>query len=44
MNKYPKALEFSEKSLKIRLKLLGEDHLDTATTYNNLGLIYIEMS
>jgi hypothetical protein len=26
--------------LEIRKKVLGTDHLDLATTYNNLGLIY----
>jgi hypothetical protein len=39
MNEYTKALEYCEKSLNIRRKLLGEEHVDTATSYNNMGLI-----
>ncbi len=37
MSDYKKALEYYEKSLKIKLKLLGEEHVSTATTYNNMG-------
>ncbi len=40
MSKYTKALEYYEKSLKIRLKLLGEEHVDTAANYNNIGFVY----
>ncbi|MFS8563686.1 MAG: tetratricopeptide repeat protein [Rhabdochlamydiaceae bacterium] len=32
------ALKYSLMALKIRLELLGEEHLDTATSYNNVGL------
>lgn len=44
MGNYPKALEFYEKSLKIRVKLLGEKHLNTATSYNNMGSVYQNMN
>ncbi len=40
MSDYTKALEYYEKDLKITLKLLGEEHVDTATSYNNMGLVY----
>ena len=33
-------MEFSLKALDIRKKSLGEDHSDTATSYNNIGSIY----
>ena len=39
MGDYKKALEYFELSLNIRKKILGEEHLDTATSYNNIGLI-----
>jgi hypothetical protein len=41
---YRKALEYHEKSLKIRLKLLGEEHEHTAVSYNNIGNLYAMMS
>ena len=37
---YDKALKFHQKAVKIRLKLLGEEHSDTATSYNDIGLAY----
>jgi hypothetical protein len=40
MSEYPKALEYFKKSLKIKLKLLDEEHVDIAGSYNNLGNIY----
>ena len=36
---YDKALEMYNKSLKISLAALGEDHPDVATTYN-MGEVY----
>ena len=32
--KYPEALEYYNKSLEIKIKVHGLDHLDTATTKN----------
>ncbi len=40
MGKYPKALEYFEKSFKIRQKLLVEKHVDTADSYNKMGNDY----
>ncbi len=37
---YVKALEYYEKALKIRKALLGEDHIDTAFTYNGMAEVY----
>ena len=37
---YQKAEELYEKSLRIREKVLGEEHPDTATSYNNLAGVY----
>ena len=37
---YDRAIEFYERSLKITLAVLGENHPDTATSYNNLGSAY----
>ena len=37
---YPKSLEYYEKSLAIRLSILGENHPDVATSYNKIGLVY----
>ncbi|MCP4970106.1 MAG: tetratricopeptide repeat protein, partial [Arcobacter sp.] len=37
---YEKALENYEKDLKIQLKTLGENNPYTATSYNNIGVVY----
>ena len=37
---YDKALEYYFKALEIREKVLGKEHPDTATSYNNIGLVY----
>ena len=37
---YDKALEYYEKSREIQEKVLGKDHPSTATTYNNMALVY----
>jgi tetratricopeptide (TPR) repeat protein len=37
LGEYDKAIEYYEKSLKIQLVTLGENHPSTATTYNNIG-------
>ena len=34
------ALEFYQKALKIWLQVLGENHPDVATSYNNIGFVY----
>ena len=37
---YDTALEYYNKTLDIRKQLLGENHPDTATSYNNIGAVY----
>jgi hypothetical protein len=37
--KLDKAIEFGEKALSIQIKVLGEEHPDVASSYNNLGLV-----
>ena len=37
---YDKALEYDEKAVVIRENVLGTEHPSTATTYNNIGLVY----
>ena len=37
---YANALEHYNKALAIQLKVKGENHPDTATSYNNIGLVY----
>jgi hypothetical protein len=36
--KLDKAIEFYEKDLAITIKVLGKEHPDVATSYNNLGV------
>jgi len=38
-----KALEYHEKSLRIRLSVLGKNHPDVAVSYNNIGVVYNDM-
>ncbi|MCL2137639.1 MAG: tetratricopeptide repeat protein [Coriobacteriia bacterium] len=40
---YPESLSCHHKALAIREQILGEEHLDTATTYNNLAMVYHDM-
>ena len=37
---YSAALEYHFKSLEIRIKVLGEEHVSTAASYNNIGVVY----
>ena len=37
---FDKALVYYEKSLKIKEEILGEGHPSTATTYNNIAVVY----
>jgi hypothetical protein len=37
--KLDKAIEFGEKALRIRIKVLSEEHPDVASSYTNLGLV-----
>ena len=37
---YEKALQNYNKSLKTRLKILGPDSIDVATSLKNFGLVY----
>jgi tetratricopeptide (TPR) repeat protein len=41
--KYPEAITYYEKSLKIRQKTLPANHPDLATSYNNIGNVYDNM-
>ncbi len=43
LGNYKKALENYELSLKISLNVLGRNHPDTATSYNNIGLVYSDL-
>ena len=43
MADYGKALEYYQKALGIREEALGLGHPSTATTYNNIGGVYVEM-
>lgn len=40
INNTDKALELHELALNIRKKYFGENHIDTATSLNNIALIY----
>jgi tetratricopeptide (TPR) repeat protein len=40
---YSKALEWYFKALTIRERVLGKDHPDTATTYNNIAGVYFDL-
>ena len=40
---YPKAMEYYLMALKIRQRILGEEHLDVAISYNNVGVLYRKM-
>jgi tetratricopeptide (TPR) repeat protein len=37
---YPEALKWHLKNMAIEVKVLGEEHPNTATTYNNIALVY----
>ena len=37
---YDKALEHYQKALAIKLKKLGPEHPDVATSYNNMAYVY----
>ena len=37
---YPKAIGYYQQSISIKEQILGTEDLNTATSYNNLGLIY----
>ena len=37
---YEKAMEFYQKAIKISEQVLGEQHPNTVSTYNNLGGVY----
>jgi hypothetical protein len=39
MEDYESAVESYQHALQIRLKLYGEDHLDTAKSYENIQLV-----
>jgi hypothetical protein len=35
---YDKAIEFYERGVAINIKVLGEEHTEVATSYNNIGI------
>jgi len=37
---FPQAMNYYQKALAIREKVLGSEHPDTAASYNNIGLLY----
>jgi len=37
---YAEALEYWQKSLAIRIRVLGHDHVDVVALYNNIGSVY----
>ena len=37
-NEFDKALDYYNKSLAIKKSILGENHTDVATSYNNIGI------
>ena len=39
---YEKAMNYYEESLKIKLQLLGESHVDVAGLYDNIGVVHQE--
>ena len=38
--KYEEALEYYQKSLDIKIRVVGGDHPDVATSYQNLAVVY----
>jgi tetratricopeptide (TPR) repeat protein len=38
--RYAEALQYFQKALAIQLAVLGENHPDVATSYNNIGDVY----
>ena len=40
---YTQALEYNQKALKIREKVLGIENSNTAKSYNNIGLVYWDL-
>ena len=38
----PPSIFYLQKSLQIRIKIFGKNNIDTACTYNNLGLAFLE--
>src|SRR5271165_6468823 len=43
MSRYAEAEPLYQEALKIRQKVLGPEHPDTATSLNNLALLYVRM-
>ncbi len=43
MSKYSESLQYFIKSLKIRLKIFGENNVDTASSYYNIGGVFADM-
>ena len=38
--KYEEALVQHGRTLDIKIRVVGEDHMDVATSYNNIGVVY----
>ena len=43
LGEYNQAKELHEKALTIRKKIVGEDHADLASSYNNLASVYYRL-
>jgi hypothetical protein len=41
LDEYKTLLEYSLKALNIRKTILGDNHLDTAQSYNDAGIAYV---
>ena len=44
MANFAQSLNFHQKALDIRLKLLSEDHPETARSYHNIGCCYYSLN
>ena len=43
MGELEQAKDYHEKVMEIYINVLGPNHIDVATSYNNLGLVYEAM-
>ena len=41
---YSKALDFYQKALEIRIKILGMNHPLVADSYNNIGVVFFKLN
>ena len=43
MGELGKAKDYHQRALEIKINVLGPNHIDVATSYSNLGLVYKAM-